>query len=153
MQLLERDAELAAIRRAIGRAQEGEGGLVAFEGPAGIGKTRLLRAAQALAEEQELLVLVARGGELESEFPHGVVRQLVERPLLAATAEARAAALSGPAATAAAALGLAAEAPPEKEADDRAFAVLHGLYWLVANLAAERPVLLCVDDVQWADAP
>ena len=157
MQLLERDVELGAIRRAIDRAREGEGGLLAFEGPAGIGKTRLLRAAQALAEEQGLLVLVARGGELESEFPHAVVRQLVERPLLAATPEERAAALVGPAATAAAALGLTGEAPPEevagKAAGDRTFAVLHGLYWLVANLAADRPVLLCVDDVQWADAP
>ncbi|HEX8087196.1 MAG TPA: AAA family ATPase [Solirubrobacteraceae bacterium] len=155
MELLERDVELGAIRRALGRAREGEGGLLGFEGPAGIGKTRLLRAAQALAEEQDLLVLVARGGELETEFPHGIVRQLVERPLLAATPEARAAALTGPAAVAAAALGVADEAaaPAAEGADDRAFAVLHGLYWLVANLAADRPVLLCVDDVQWADAP
>src|SRR5262249_39290611 len=28
---------------------------------------------------------------------------------------------------------------------------LHGLYWLCANLAAERPVALVLDDAQWAD--
>jgi DNA-binding CsgD family transcriptional regulator len=28
---------------------------------------------------------------------------------------------------------------------------LHGLYWLCANLAAERPLALVVDDVHWAD--
>ncbi|HEX8208134.1 MAG TPA: AAA family ATPase, partial [Solirubrobacteraceae bacterium] len=153
--LLERDLELDALRRALSRAQEGEGGLVAVEGPAGIGKTRLLRAGQALAEEHGLLVLAARGGELETEFPNGVVRQLVERPLMACTPEERAAALVGPAGQAAAALGIAGSGDTEEsgEPEDRAFAVLHGLYWLVANLAATRPVLVCVDDVHWADPP
>ena len=27
----------------------------------------------------------------------------------------------------------------------------HGLYWLCANLAAERPLALIVDDAHWAD--
>jgi DNA-binding CsgD family transcriptional regulator len=152
--LLERDLELEALRRALARAREGEGGLVAVEGPAGIGKTRLLRAGQALAEEHELLVLAARGGELETEFPNGVVRQLIERPLMTLGGEERAAALAGPAAQAAAALGLdGAVESPDGGGEDRAFALLHGLYWLMANLAATRPVLVCVDDVHWADPP
>ena len=29
--------------------------------------------------------------------------------------------------------------------------LLHALYWLCANLAEETPVLLAVDDLQWAD--
>src|SRR5918998_1646545 len=36
---------------------------------------------------------------------------------------------------------------------DAAFAVLHGLYWLCANLAARRPLVLAVDDAHWGDAP
>ncbi len=152
-ELLERDLELRALRQALDGAKEGEGRLVAVEGPAGIGKTRLLRAGQALAEEEGMLVLAARGGELEAEFPHGVVRQLVERELLGASDEQRAAILTGPAATAAAALGLDGSGGHDAGGEDRVFAVLHGLYWLISNLAAERPVLLCVDDVQWADPP
>ncbi|MCA1698058.1 MAG: hypothetical protein LC790_03815 [Actinobacteria bacterium] len=31
--------------------------------------------------------------------------------------------------------------------------MLHGLFWLTANLAASAPLLLVVDDAQWADQP
>ena len=34
---------------------------------------------------------------------------------------------------------------------DTSFGTLHGLYWLCANLANRRPLVLLVDDVQWAD--
>ena len=37
--------------------------------------------------------------------------------------------------------------PPQ----DASFAALHGLYWLAANLARERPLLLAIDDAQWSD--
>jgi predicted ATPase len=35
---------------------------------------------------------------------------------------------------------------------DRAFSMLHGLYWLLNNLTDERPVVLSVDDLHWCDA-
>ena len=39
---------------------------------------------------------------------------------------------------------------PAPDAGD-AFVVLHGLYWLTANVAARHPVALIVDDAHWAD--
>ena len=36
---------------------------------------------------------------------------------------------------------------------ESSYARLHGLYWLCANLAAEQPLALCIDDAQWADEP
>ncbi len=80
--LLERDAELATLAAMVAAARAGEGQLVAIEGSAGIGKTRLLAEARAAAAEAGLDVLAARAGELEREFAFGVVRQLFE-PLLA----------------------------------------------------------------------
>src|SRR6202020_721435 len=36
-------------------------------------------------------------------------------------------------------------------APDPSFAVLHGLYWLCANLTVQHPLALVVDDAHWAD--
>ena len=47
--LLERDAELATFQALADAARRGEGGVVAIEGTAGIGKTRLLAEARAAA--------------------------------------------------------------------------------------------------------
>jgi DNA-binding NarL/FixJ family response regulator len=143
--LRERDFELAALGELAAAAAEGRGRLVLIEGPAGIGKSGLLTGLRERAAG-ELRVLAARAGELEREFAYGVVRQLFEGPV----AEARAAALAGAAAPAAAVF----EAAPEDDAEGSAsFAALHGLYWLTLNLAGERPLLLAIDDLHWCDRP
>jgi DNA-binding CsgD family transcriptional regulator len=36
---------------------------------------------------------------------------------------------------------------------DDPFALLHGLYWLTANLSDDQPLLLSIDDIQWSDGP
>jgi hypothetical protein len=95
-------------------------------------------------------VVRARGSGLESGFAFGVVRQLFERRLATAGEGKRAALLAGPAAAAGPLLSGEVSAQP---AGDSSFAVLHGLYWLVVNLAASGPVLIAVDDAHWADEP
>jgi MoxR-like ATPase len=55
--LLEREDELQRIAAAIALARAGTGAVVALEGPAGIGKTRLLRAAVELAAESDVAVI------------------------------------------------------------------------------------------------
>ena len=118
----------------------------------GIGKTALLAAAHDAPEGTGFRWLRARGAELEREFAFGVVRQLVEPALAAASDEERVRLLDGPPAVAARLLGLPGLADRAgTAAPDPSFAVLHGLYWLCANMAAERPVALVIDDVRWAD--
>ena len=144
--LIERERELAAIDALL----EQGGGVLVIEGRAGVGKTSLVDAACRHAEELGLEILRARGSELEADFAFGVVRQLLERRLASAEGEERAALLAGPAA---AVRPLLAGQAVQMPARDTSFAVLHGLYWLAANLAARRPVLIAVDDVHWADEP
>src|SRR4051812_26181554 len=137
--LLERDAELRRIARALERAGDGRGGALIVGGPAGIGKSALLAEARAAAEGGGAVVLRARGAELEREFGFGVVRQLFEPRLAAAPPDARAESLER-------AGGLAVRRPgppaggappgPAAGAPDPSFAVLHGLYWLCAQLPA-----------------
>src|SRR4051794_5719002 len=98
--LVDRDAEIATIREALGAAAGGHGHLLILDGPAGIGKTSLLRTFCDEARADGTPVLRARGSPLERDFPFGVVRQLFEpalvddcqreRALVGAAAEAQA---------------------------------------------------------------
>ncbi|NHC13234.1 BTAD domain-containing putative transcriptional regulator [Motilibacter deserti] len=147
-QLLERARELAVLEGALQDVREGAGRLVVIEGPAGIGKTRLMAETRRRAGELGAATLLARGSELEREFAFGVARQLFEARL--ADPASRERALAGAAATAGTVFDGLAEAGPVTA--DASFAALHGLYWLAVNLTADGPLVLAVDDLQWCDA-
>jgi DNA-binding CsgD family transcriptional regulator len=148
--LLERDAELAAIRAVVAHARDGAGRLVAIEGRAGMGKTRLLAEARAAAEDVGVQILYARSSELEQDFAYCVMRQLFEPLLTSVDPEERAELFAG-------AAGLAERLFDETQlvADggDVSFGMLHGLYWLTANAAQRRPTLIAIDDLHWTDGP
>ena len=71
--LFEREEQIAKAEGAILAAESGAGCGVLLEGPAGIGKTSVLRIAAGRAREAGLRVLEARGDELEADLPWGVV--------------------------------------------------------------------------------
>ena len=150
--LLERGAEETALADALTRVESGSGALVVLEAAGGLGKTSLLRGAQAHARSRGFRQLHARGSELESGFPFGIVRQLLEPVLHQAAPDERARWLSGAAALAGAMFEPTASADTAV-GDDAAFQRLHGLYWLTANLSDDGPLLIGVDDAQWADEP
>jgi len=147
--LLERDTELEVANGVLDGVPIGEGGVVVLEGPAGIGKTALLRELERHAAERGAEVLHARATQLDHGFSFGIARQLLERRVREAAPAERKMLLAGAAQDALPALGISTEDPGAK--DDAGLRSLHGLYWLVANLAGRKPLVLCIDDAHWAD--
>ena len=148
--LYERDRELDVLQRVLHRARCGAGELVVVEGPAGIGKTRLLREATVLARSAGMGVVAARALEREQGVPWAVAGRLLTGPVRAAPPEDRARLLAGQAALAAGVVDPSAPRPQDRHS------VLRGLYWLTVQLTSGtpfRPLLLAVDDAQWTDGP
>ena len=137
--LLERERELSELTTALSDAREGRGRFVLVEAPAGLGKSSLVRAA--LEDADGFTVLRARANELERNFAFGCVRQLLE------PAAARQPDLFEGAAIVAEALFK----PFGSDDPDLSFTMLHGLYWMLSNLADRGPVVVAVDDAHWAD--
>jgi len=138
----ERERELEQLGRLIGSAAAGDAALALIEGPAGIGKSRLLVEARARAEAAGFRVVAARGGELERELPFGIVRQLFEPMLQDQDSQARW--LHGPAEAAARVFVPPAEATG---LGPTSFDVLHGLFRLTDDLAGDAPLCIVVDDL------
>ena len=96
-----------------------------------------------------MYTISVRATELERSYPYGVVRQTADSVQLDKSEEERAALFTG-----AAKLALPILEPGGDEDGDNPelmYQRLHGLYWLIANLARQQPLLICVDDAQWAD--
>ncbi|WUH95079.1 AAA family ATPase [Streptomyces sp. NBC_00433] len=158
--LLEREAELVAVDEALselsglfpdGTGHPGarrRGGLLAFAGSAGLGKTTLLAEVRRRAAAHGCTVLSARGGDQEQQVAFHVARQLLQ-PQLAGAAEAEIKAtlgswygIVGPA------IGLCAAegASPDPQG------IRDGLDWVLTHLAVQRaPAVLVLDDAHWAD--
>jgi predicted ATPase len=150
--LLERDAQRAELEELLRDLGRGRGSLLLVEGPAGIGKTEVLRLAHSMAASDRVKALQGKGGELEREFPFGVARQLFEPAVVRATPAQREQLFTGAAGRARPVLD--PDRPTEartQSAPGSVETVLHGLYWLAANLAEIAPLLLVVDDAHWAD--
>lgn len=124
-----RIAELDALAAAYTQALRGHPGIVCVEGPAGIGKTALVRAF--LAANASAVVVSASGDEDEMTLPWGVVSQLARAippdpsGLLRQLAE------------------LSPGADP--------LASGHVLLDILNGLSSGRPVVLVVEDLHWVD--
>lgn len=140
--LLERGFERGALGDTIAAVKRGAGRVVVVEGPAGIGKTRLLDEARARATDAGMRLLTARCDPTDKDMPFGAIRALLAS---AATGRDELATLfAGPAKMCLALLSGAVRTHDEG-------ALLYALEWFVANLAEDGPVAIVLDDAQWAD--
>jgi tetratricopeptide (TPR) repeat protein len=138
--LIGRDQELRVLTGLIGESTRAGRALVIVGDP-GIGKSALLGAARESARAARFLVLSAVGMESEAQLPFAGLHQIL-RPVL------RSAGTLPPAHGSAllAAFGLAAGPPPDL------FQIALAAVSLLATVAAQQPVALFVDDVQWLDS-
>jgi DNA-binding CsgD family transcriptional regulator len=138
-----RDGELGAVAAFV----DGGHGFAALlvEGEAGIGKTAVWQAAIERAAESGVLVLEELAARAEAALPFAALGDLLE-PVLAAVGSQ----LAGPQRRAIE-VALLRDEPGDAPVDARAVGV--ATLSALRLLAAERTVLLALDDVQWIDAP
>lgn len=140
-ELIGRDGERITLRRLLTGATAGRGAAVLVNGPAGVGKSALLRAAGTEAAERGFTVLSTAGVETEQCFPFAALHLLLQ-PMttdLDNLPESHRLVLRG-------AFGAVDGRP---DAYRVAFAVLE----LLAEAADRQPLLLLCDDLQWFDTP
>ena len=139
--LIGRDQELEVLAALIDQAADGGAAIVVIGDP-GIGKSSLLRAVADHGRAAGHRVLAATGIEAEAHLPFAGLHHLL-RPVLGDLDHLPATqreALST-------AFGFSEGPPPEP------FMIALATLNLLAEVAAERPVLAIADDVQWLDPP
>lgn len=146
---VEREPHLERFDRLISAADSGEGGAVIVEGRPGVGKSALLDLAATRAERTGMLVLRARGLELEQDLPFGGAMRLFEPVAKRASAQQEWP-FVGAAAAAWSLFDWSGARPWQRE---EMATLVYGLYWLSSNLAEQEPIALIIDDAQWADTP
>jgi tetratricopeptide (TPR) repeat protein len=148
--LLEREHELGEFDAAFALATVGTGRLLVLEGHAGIGKSRLIAAARERAEAAGIRVLSTRCSPLEEEFAWGTAVELIEPTLqVASPGELERTFDTGE--TAVLRLFDRRVVPRPSNSAETAYSIIHGLFWLIADLAERAPLALLVDDAHWSD--
>jgi DNA-binding CsgD family transcriptional regulator len=142
--LVGRDFELATIDRFLRSVPEGYRA-VAFRGGAGYGKSALLEETVARAQSLGFRVLTARSAETETELPFGVLAELLE------SVETDQVDLPVPQARA---LDVALQRlDPDEARPVDPLGLGLAMAAALRHLAADQPLLVAVDDVQWCDPP
>jgi len=165
-----REAERAQLQSAFERACQGRARLLLVAGYAGVGKTTLIHELNESAARAQGLFVSGKFDQLSGDAPYRALtqalRQLVQRllaepaPRLARRRQRLAAALGDNAASIAALipeLALVLGAPlappsalPPAEAHNRLTLALQ--HFVASQASAEHPLIVFLDDLQWADA-
>jgi DNA-binding CsgD family transcriptional regulator len=140
-ELIGREADWGRVSDLLSGVAAGGGSLL-LRGDAGIGKSALLGQAHEYATDRGLRVLSTVGVRSETAFPFAALERLID-PLGAGID----ALPSGQRRALLSAFGREAEAAPE------VFIVGLAVLTLLSDAAADGPVVIIVDDLQWVDAP
>ncbi len=137
--LVGRLAELERVGEALASAAAGHGRVIVVEGEAGIGKTRLLDAALDRARGLGMQVFRAHAEEFESRRPFGAVADCLG--VTRSSTDPRRAEIAH---------RLYGGADTEENAGSE-FRLVEDMVSLVEDLCSDGPVVVALDDIQWAD--
>jgi DNA-binding SARP family transcriptional activator len=153
-----RDDELARLLNQLDQSWRGDGRLVLIQGEPGIGKSRLLDELARLAAGRGTRVLAARAYEMESDLPYAPVVEALSGFLRTKVDPAEVVPALGQWGPQLASLiptlrDLVPDLPHHQafRADAERAALIAGLTHLLLSLARARPLVLQLDDLQWAD--
>jgi len=121
---------------------EGAGGALVLRGEPGVGKSRLLSEAAALARDQGFTVLSTTGVQFEAHLAFAGLHQVLRpvRSIMERLPEVQRAVLET-------AFGLREDPAPER------FRIAMAALDLLGEVATEAPLLIVADDIQWLDRP
>jgi DNA-binding CsgD family transcriptional regulator len=143
---LGRESETRALAEALDRVASGASAIVLIEGEAGIGKTRLLQDALGDARARGMQVIAGRAEELERTRPFGLVAAAFG--CSSASPDPRRAGISAVLAT----QGGGNQGPITVTSDPGLqFRTVDAFADLAEELALSGPLVIGVDDLQWAD--
>jgi len=141
--LVGREAELALAASAVRELIGGRASVLAIEGEAGIGKTRLVQSIVDDARSRGAAVFSGQAHPFERARPFGVLAAALD--LSRRSPDPRKAAIG-------ALLAGHDAGVPARPAGDVQYRVVEEIVDLVETLSAERPVLLVAEDIHWADS-
>jgi ATP/maltotriose-dependent transcriptional regulator MalT len=154
--LVGRDAELAALTDALDAVAGGSGQTYIVPGEGGVGKTRLTQAVAELAGKKDWMVAVGRAYPVESGMPYAlfsdafapIIRKFDSSALQTLTRGGSAELIH---------LFPALAAPGERstlrgEAGELKPRLLWNFAQFLSRLAAKQPILVILENLQWADA-
>ena len=148
--LVERRVELARVTAALEAARGGDGRFLALAGEPGIGKTRLAQEVMLQGRAAGWTPLVGRCYEEHDHTPYFLFRDVLTAawdgasPVLRERAGQRFAALGR-------LLPDRLSVPPREDDEEARLQILHAVAGFLGALADERPVLVMLDDLHWAD--
>ena len=140
--LVGREAELELAANAVHELSEGRASALVIEGEAGIGKTRLVQSIVEDARARDVAMFCGQAHPFERTRPFGAVAAALD--LSRRSPDPRRAAIG--------ALLTGEGAAAARAAGDIQYRVVEEIVDVVETSCAERPVLLVVEDIHWADS-
>ena len=155
--LVDRTTELDSLTSALGKAAAGQGGLVFVAGEAGVGKTRIAEELSSTAKREKVAVLYGRCSRREGKIPYAPWIEQIREFVRGSPSQFLYKVVGNYGAEVAklvpeitASIGPVNSVSSGSVDQDR-LRFMDGIAQLIVNISKEGPLLLIVDDMNWAD--